>query len=101
RMYRQTGLGSIYYDRVAVGDSRINCIGGDITNPAVSMTTPANGATVSGSAVTLVATASDNVGVVGVQFLLDGVNLGAEDTTSPYSITWDTSSITTSAHTLS
>ena len=29
------------------------------------------------------ATASDNVGVVGVQFKLDGANLGAEDTAAP------------------
>ena len=30
--------------------------------------------------------ASDNVGVVGVQFKLDGANLGAEDTTTPYDV---------------
>jgi len=41
------------------------------------------------------ATAADNVGVVGVQFKVDGVNLGAEDTTSPYSFTWDTTAATT------
>ena len=35
------------------------------------------------------ATASDNVGVVGVQFKLDGVNLGTEDTSTPYEVTWD------------
>src|SRR5581483_4244983 len=61
----------------------------DSTPPAVSLTAPAGGATVSGS-VALSATASDNVGVVGVQFKLDGANLGAEDTTAPYSISWDT-----------
>ena len=49
------------------------------------MTAPANGATVSGTAVTVSATATDNVGVVGVQFRLDGANLGAEDTSAPYS----------------
>ena len=61
----------------------------DTTAPTVSITAPANGATVSGT-VTVSATASDNVGVVGVQFLLDGANLGAEDTSSPYSISWNT-----------
>ena len=35
---------------------------------------------------TLSATATDNVGVVGVQFLVDGNPVGAEDTTAPYSI---------------
>ena len=40
--------------------------------------------------VTVSATASDNVGVVGVQFFLDldSAALGAEDTTSPYSVSW-------------
>ena len=46
------------------------------------------------------ATASDNVGVVGVQFKLDGANLGAEDTTSPYSVTWNTTSVANGSHTL-
>ena len=43
--------------------------------------------------VTVVATASDNVGVAGVQFLLEGVPLGAEDVTTPYSVDWTTSSV--------
>ena len=54
----------------------------DATPPTVSMTAPASGGTVSG-VVTLTASASDNVGVAGVQFKLDGANLGAEDTTGP------------------
>ena len=53
------------------------------------MTAPAAGATVSGT-VTVSASASDNVGVAGVQFLLDGASLGAEDTTAPYAISWNT-----------
>ncbi len=36
RLYRQTGIGSIWYDRVAVGDSRIGCSG----TPPPSDTTP-------------------------------------------------------------
>ena len=64
----------------------------DTVPPTVSMTAPANNATVSGS-VTVSANASDNVGVVGVQFLLGGVPLGAEDTTAPYSITWNSTSV--------
>jgi len=74
--------------------------GGDTTPPTVSLTAPTAGATVSG-AVTVSATASDNVGVAGVQFKLDGANLGTEDTTSPYSITWSTTSTTNGTHTLS
>jgi len=71
----------------------------DTTPPTVSITAPSNGATVAGT-IAVNATASDNVGVVGVQFKLDGVNLGAEDTTAPYSISWGTTSATNGAHTL-
>jgi len=71
----------------------------DITAPAVSLTAPAGGATVSGT-IAVTATASDNVGVAGVQFLLDGVNLGAEDTTSPYAISWDSATAPNGSHTL-
>jgi len=35
--------------------------------------------------VSVTASASDNVGVAGVQFKLDGTNMGAEVTLSPYS----------------
>ena len=48
----------------------------------------------------MTATASDNDSVVGVQFRLDGANLGAEDTASPYSVSWDTRSVANGAHTL-
>ena len=51
----------------------------DTTQPTVSITAPAAGASVSG-VTTVAATATDNVGVVGVQFRVDGVNVGAEDT---------------------
>ena len=61
----------------------------DTTSPTVSITVPSSGATVSGSSVTLSASASDTVGVAGVQFKVNGVNVGSEDTSSPYSISWD------------
>src|SRR5439155_12715262 len=48
--------------------------------------------------VTVSASAADNVGVVGVQFKLDGVNLGAEVTTAPYSISWNTTTVSSGAH---
>jgi glucose/arabinose dehydrogenase/PKD repeat protein len=71
----------------------------DNTPPTVSLSAPAAGAAVAGS-ITVSATASDNVGVVGVQFLLDGANLSAEDTTSPYSILWNTTSAAGGTHVL-
>jgi hypothetical protein len=71
----------------------------DITPPTVSVTAPAPGVTVSGS-VTVSATAMDNAGVVGVQFKLDGVNLGTEDTTPPYAVTWNTTAAAGGVHSL-
>ena len=72
----------------------------DTTPPTVSITSPAAGATVSAT-ISVSATASDNVGVAGVQFLLDGAALGTEDTTAPYSISWDTRTASNASHTLS
>jgi chitodextrinase len=73
---------------------------GDTTPPSVSMSSPEEGATVSGSGVSLAATASDASGIAGVQFLLDGISLGAEDTSSPYGLTWDSTTVGNGSHTL-
>jgi len=72
---------------------------GDTTPPSVSMTSPANGQTVSGT-ITVTATASDNVGVAGVQFRVDGANVGAEDATAPYSVSWNTSGVSNGSHSI-
>ena len=72
---------------------------GDTTDPTVGLTTPAAGATVSGS-VAIAANASDNVGVVGVQFKIDGGNLGAEDTSAPYSVSWPSGNVPNGSHTI-
>lgn len=71
----------------------------DTTAPTVSLTAPANGATVSGT-VTVSASASDNVGVTSVQFTLNGVNLGAPDTSPPYAINWNTRTAANGTHVL-
>lgn len=73
----------------------------DSVPPTVAMTAPADGSTVSGSAVTVSATASDNVAVGNVQFLLDGNPLGSPITQAPYSISWDSTSVVNGSHTLS
>ncbi len=76
----------------------------DTTAPTVSITAPANAASVSGSTVSITANASDNVGVAGVKFYLDSAppngQLGNEDTTSPYATTWDTTTLANGSHTL-
>ncbi len=69
----------------------------DTAAPTVSISAPQNNSTVSGSTVTISANASDNVGVVGVQFRINGTNLGSEDVTAPYSTTWNTTSLSNSA----
>jgi hypothetical protein len=74
--------------------------GSDIFPPSVALTSPVNGATVTGNAVTVAATATDNATIVGVQFKLDGSNLGTEDTTSPYSVSWNAASTTNGSHIL-
>jgi hypothetical protein len=74
--------------------------GDDITPPGVSITSPTAGATVSGSSVTISANASDNAGVAGVQFRLDGANLGEEVTAAPYSITWNSTTASNGTHTI-
>jgi hypothetical protein len=99
-----------YYVRCSDQSSRVNptdytvtfSIGGgaDVTPPTVSLTAPTDGDTVSGSSVAVAATASDNSSVIGVQFKLDGVNLGSEDTSSPYGITWNSTAVVDGGHTL-
>ena len=84
-----------YYYRVAARDAAGN-VGPpsnqatatatpDATPPNVSITAPASGSTVSGVA-NVTASATDNADVVGVQFKVDGQNVGAEDTSAPYSL---------------
>jgi Bacterial Ig domain len=70
------------------------------TRPTVSITAPAESSTVTGT-VTVVATATSSTGIAGVQFKLDGVNLGAEDAAAPYTAVWDTASSTNGMHVIS
>ncbi len=71
----------------------------DNTPPTVAITAPANGADV-GRTVNVTANASDNVSVASVLFQLDGVNLGAPVTASPYTFSWNTTTATGGTHTL-
>ncbi|MDF2628774.1 MAG: hypothetical protein K0R39_2605 [Symbiobacteriaceae bacterium] len=71
---------------------------GDTTAPATSITAPAAGATVSGTA-TISANASDAVGVTNVEFYVDGVLKGS-DASAPYAYAWDTTTATNGSHSL-
>ncbi|MBP2331193.1 glucose/arabinose dehydrogenase [Kibdelosporangium banguiense] len=108
--HNDTGLAAgTYFYRVIARDGSGNtsppsnqattAVTGDITPPTVSVTAPANGTGVSGS-VNVTANAADAGGVAGVQFRLDGAALGSEDTSAPYSVSWNTTSVANGPHTL-
>ena len=110
--YSDTGLasGTTYAYTVAAYDAAGNVsaqsaavsattVTPDTQAPKVSITSPANSQTVSGT-LTIALTATDNVGVVGVQFKLDGANFGAEDMTAPYSAVWNTTLVANGSHLL-
>jgi len=67
--------------------------------PTISITAPDNGATASGQT-TISASASAISGVKSVLFYVDGVEI-ASDTESPYTVTYNFSSIAAGAHTIS
>jgi hypothetical protein len=67
--------------------------------PSVTVTSPANGTTVS-DIVTMTANASDNVGVAGVQFFVDGIAQGPEDNVAPYSYELDLIPLANGNHTI-
>jgi glucose/arabinose dehydrogenase len=82
--------GFLYY--LARGAGSVNRIGfasgADNIAPTVAITNPANNATVARkSNVTITATATDNVGVARVEFLVNG-SLQCTDTAAPYSCVW-------------
>ncbi len=70
------------------------------TPPTIAITSPANDTTVNKTTV-ITANATDVKGVAGVTFKLNNVTMGAEDTTAPYSINWDTTQIGDGQYTIS
>lgn len=72
----------------------------DTTAPSVSLTAPAVSSTVGGSSVSLSATATDDSGVAGVKFYVDGTLQGSEDTVSPYGVVWNSTATTSGVHTV-
>ncbi len=74
----------------------------DKTVPSVSVTAPSDNATTSGSSVIVSANATDTLSLIsGVMFKLDTTqDIGSLDTSSPYSVTFDTTGISEGAHTI-
>src|SRR3979411_1751618 len=67
----------------------------------VAITSPASGATVGDTT-----TVNASVSIIGaltvssLQFQLDGANLGARDSSAPYSVSWNTTTAGNGSHTL-
>ena len=72
----------------------------DITPPTIRITSPVNGATVSGAAVPISASSDNIAEVTKVDFLVDGVLL-TSDTTAPFETVLDTTTYTNGSHILS
>jgi len=70
----------------------------ELVSPVVSITSPSGNATVSGT-VSVIANASDNVGVDKVEFYVNGI-LQATDTSTPYQYSWNSISIAAGSYTL-
>ena len=72
----------------------------EVSPPSATLTSPAAGATVSGTT-TLSATAGAPSPITSVQFLLDGQPIGAPATSPPYTISWPSGSAMPGKHFLS
>ncbi len=70
----------------------------DTTLPTVSLTSPLPGSVLSGS-VNISANATDNIGVTKVDFY-QGTTFISTDTTSPYSVSWNTASVSNGTYSL-
>jgi len=70
-----------------------------VVGSTVAVTAPTANASIVGTT-TLTATATDSTGIKNVQFQVDGANVGTADTTSPYSASWNSTTVTNGAHTV-
>ena len=77
----------------------INVQNTDRQGPAVSIGSPAAGSTVKG-VIGVTAGATDASGIRDVQFKVDGANIGAPDTSAPYSVSWGSINVDNGTHTL-
>jgi hypothetical protein len=103
-----TGLtpGTLYHYRAkSVGTNGVMTLNGDyafttasaLTSPNVAVTLPTANAIVTGSTV-LTATATDAFGIAKVQFQVDGINVGTAITAAPYTMVWNSITVTNGAH---
>jgi subtilisin family serine protease len=86
------------YGRVNVYKAILAATTGSTTPPAVSITSPVSGATVSG-AIAITGTATDNAGVSSIQFLVDGHQVASANS-SPFSFSWNSANVANGSHAL-
>jgi hypothetical protein len=84
-------------DRLTIVQNSTVTVDGNL--PTVSVTAPLASASVTGT-INLTANATDNIAVAGVQFKVDGANVGVEDTTSPYSVSWNSTGVSNGTHSI-
>lgn len=94
----------IYNRPLSEGEIQVNMstpIGGslDAIPPTASLSSPANGASVSGDTA-LEVSAADNVGVKQVEFMVNGALLGIPDIAAPYSMVWRTTQFANGSYTI-
>ncbi len=86
------------HDAATTGRSTFKGVSDNIP-PTVTLTSPTNGSTIEGTAVSLTANASDNVGIAKVEFSVDNTVVNA-DTTAPYSFNWNSELVSNGTHTV-
>lgn len=98
----EEGLRVIMTIAADLGATASTIVPPDTTAPAVTITAPAEGATLSRSTNPFTATITDNSGEIrGIKFFVDDVELsGSEDTTPPYSVDIDETSLSPGEHIL-
>jgi photosystem II stability/assembly factor-like uncharacterized protein len=90
---------SVYLYAFTSGRGAWRVLLGTITPPTVSLTAPADLATVT-DVIIVSADADDDTGVDHVDFYLDGVTKIGTDSTDPYDINWDTKTTSNGSHSL-
>ena len=87
-------------DSATSPDQTFSTMGNNNPGPSVSVTSPAAGATLSGK-VNVTAVASDSGTLTGVQFRVDGANVGTIVPAAPYLYVLDSSSLSNGSHAIS
>jgi hypothetical protein len=99
------GGGSNYMAPSSTGGGGVTCGGGAYSNPCpaptVSISGPAANDTLSGMVMlTASASAMDGLTISKVEYFVDGSTAIGTATTSPYSVSWDSTKVSNGAHTL-